>query len=187
MNSLAINAMGYYETVEIQDDGSKITYMHDKPNLSESKTVYKKSIDGYFWSNDGGKTWTSGIDKNGNAVMNVIAAIGLHAEWIKAGKIQVEDSDGKIIFLVDMDTKKVIISGDSVQIGGRPVQDVINSGISESKNYSDKQLADYANTVTKDLENLQAQVDGQVEDYYYDYEPSMQNIPASQWTTTEER
>ena len=187
MNSLAINAMGYYETVEIQDDGSKITYMHDKPNLSESKTVYKKSIDGYFWSNDGGKTWTSGIDKNGNAVMNVIAAIGLHAEWIKAGKIQVEDSDGKIIFLVDMDTKKVIISGDSVQIGGRPVQDVINSGISESKNYSDKQLADYANTVTKDLENLQAQVDGQAEDYYYDYEPSMQNIPASQWTTTEER
>lgn len=187
MNSLAINAMGYYETVEIQDDGSKITYMHDKPNLSESKTVYKKSIDGYFWSNDGGKTWTSGIDKNGNAVMNVIAAIGLHAEWIKAGKIQVEDSDGKIIFLVDMDTKRVIISGDSVQIGGRPVQDVINSGISESKNYSDKQLADYANTVTKDLENLQAQVDGQVEDYYYDYEPSMQNIPASQWTTTEER
>ena len=187
MNSLAINAMGYYETVEIQDDGSKITYMHDKPNLSESKTVYKKSIDGYFWSNDGGKTWTSGIDKNGNAVINAIAAIGLHAEWIKAGKIQVEDSDGKIIFLVDMDTKRVIISGDSVQIGGRPVQDVINSGISESKNYSDKQLADYANTVTKDLENLQAQVDGQVEDYYYDYEPSMQNIPASQWTTTEER
>lgn len=187
MNSLAINAMGYYETVEIQDDGSKITYMHDKPNLSESKTVYKKSIDGYFWSNDGGKTWTSGIDKNGNAVMNVIAAIGLRAEWIKAGKIQVEDSDGKIIFLVDMDTKRVIISGDSVQIGGRPVQDVINSGISESKNYSDKQLADYANTVTKDLENLQAQVDGQVEDYYYDYEPSMQNIPASQWTTTEKR
>lgn len=138
MNSLAINAMGYYETVEIQDDGSKITYMHDKPNLSESKTVYKKSIDGYFWSNDGGKTWTSGIDKNGNAVMNVIAAIGLHAEWIKAGKIQVEDSDGKIIFLVDMDTKKVIISGDSIQIGSRPIEEVINNGISESKNYADK-------------------------------------------------
>lgn len=138
MNSLAINAMGYYETVEIQDDGSKITYMHDKPNLSESKTVYKKSIDGYFWSNDGGKTWTSGIDKNGNAVMNVIAAIGLRAEWIKAGKIQVEDSDGKIIFLVDMDTKKVIISGESIQIGSRPIEEVINNGILESKNYADK-------------------------------------------------
>lgn len=27
MNGLAINAMGYYETVEIQDDGSRITYM----------------------------------------------------------------------------------------------------------------------------------------------------------------
>ena len=64
---------------------------------------------------------------------------------------------------------------------------MINSGISESKNYSDKKLSDYANTISKDLENLQTQVDGQVEDWYFDYEPSMQNIPASQWTTTEER
>ena len=30
-------------------------------------------------------------------------------------------------------------------------------------------------------------MDGKVEDNYYDYEPSMQNIPASQWTTAEER
>lgn len=34
---------------------------------------------------------------------------------------------------------------------------------------------------------LQAQIDGQIETYYYDYEPSMQNEPASLWTTTEER
>ena len=44
MNGLAINAMGYYETVEIQDDGSRITYMHDKPLMSESMVIYKKSI-----------------------------------------------------------------------------------------------------------------------------------------------
>ena len=70
MNGLAINAMGYYETVEIQDDGSRITYMHDKPSMGDSKIIYKKSIDGYFWSKDGGNTWTGGIDKNGNAVIN---------------------------------------------------------------------------------------------------------------------
>lgn len=87
MNSLAINAMGYYETQEIQDDGSAITYMHDKPILAESKIVYKKSIDGYFWSKDGGKTWTGGVDKDGNAVMNVIAAIGIRGDWVDAGSI----------------------------------------------------------------------------------------------------
>lgn len=127
MNGLAINAMGYYETVEIQDDGSRITYMHDKPLMSESMVIYKKSIDGYFWSKDGGETWTSGIDKNGNAVMNVIAAIGLQAEWITSGKLKVSDDKGNIIFLVDMDTKQVLISGDHIRIGGETATDLITT------------------------------------------------------------
>ena len=47
-SKLATNAMGYYETVESQDDGSIICYMHDKENLSDSKTIWKKTVDGIF-------------------------------------------------------------------------------------------------------------------------------------------
>lgn len=104
MNNLAINAMGYYETQETQDDGSVITYMHDKPLLSDSKIVYKQSIDGFFWSRDGGKTWTGGIDKDGNAVMNVIAAIGLYADWIVTGKIS--SKNGRVYF--DLDNNELV-------------------------------------------------------------------------------
>ena len=104
MNNLAINAMGYYETQETQDDGSVITYMHDKPLLSDSKIVYKQSIDGFFWSKDGGKTWTGGIDKDGNAVMNVIAAIGLYADWIVTGKIS--SKNGRVYF--DLDNNELV-------------------------------------------------------------------------------
>lgn len=82
-----------------------------------------------------------------------------------------------------MDTGRVVISGDIIQIGGRP----IGQALEDVKDYADKNLADYADSVSKDLSSLQSQVDGQVEDWYYDYEPSMQNYPASQWTTTEER
>lgn len=178
---------GMYATYERQPDGSTITYLHDKPSLKESRNVIKITSEAIGISNDGGKTYPYGFVLDGDLITRILYAHGISADYIDSGAITVRDSNGNIIFSVDMDTKKVIISGDSVQISGRPVQDVINSGISESKNYSDKQLAYYANTVTKDLENLQAQVDGQVEDYYYDYEPSMQNIPASQWTTTEER
>ena len=178
---------GMYATYERQPDGSTITYLHDKPSLKESRNVIKIASEAIGISNDGGKTYPYGFVLDGDLITRILYAHGISADYIDSGAITVRDSNGNIIFSVDMDTKKVIISGDSVQIGGRPVQDVINSGISESKNYSDKQLADYANTVTKDLENLQAQVDGQVEDWYFDYEPSMQNIPASQWTTTEER
>ena len=37
------------------------------------------------------------------------------------------------------------------------------------------------------IAELQAQIDGQIETWYYDYEPTLQNEPALQWTTTEER
>lgn len=113
MNSLAINAMGYYETSVKQDDGSEISYMHDKPILAESKIVYKKSVDGVFWTNDyqgtdqattaAGK-WKSGIDKDGNAVMNVIAAIGLYADWIVTGKIS--SKNGRVYF--DLDNNELV-------------------------------------------------------------------------------
>lgn len=181
------NSSGVFTTVETDTGGGKIYYLHNKPKLSESNMVWKMTAEAWAVSTDGGKTWNAGMTVDGDTIVRILTAMGINADWINTGAITVRDSNQNIIFSVDMDTKRVIISGDSVQIGGRPVQDVINSGISESKNYSDKKLSDYANTISKDLENLQTQVDGQVEDWYFDYEPSMQNIPASQWTTTEER
>ena len=181
------NSSGVFTTVETDTGGGKIYYLHNKPKLSESNMVWKMTAEAWAVSTDGGKTWNAGMTVDGDTIVRILTAMGINADWINTGAITVRDSNQNIIFSVDMDTKRVIISGDSVQIGGRPVQDVINNGISESKNYSDKKLSDYANTISKDLENLQTQVDGQVEDWYFDYEPSMQNIPASQWTTTEER
>lgn len=87
MNSLAINAVGYYETDEKQSDGSFINYMHDKPLLTESTIVYKKTIDGFFISRDGGKTYIAGMDKDANIVANVLAVIGIRADWIDADSI----------------------------------------------------------------------------------------------------
>ena len=87
MNQLATNAMGYYETIETQDDGSIICYMHDKENLSDSKTIWKKTVDGIFISSDGGKTYVAGVDKNGNAVLKILATEGIVADWINAGTL----------------------------------------------------------------------------------------------------
>ena len=87
MNQLATNAMGYYETIETQDDGSIICYMHDKENLSDSKTIWKKTVDDIFISSDGGKTYIAGVDKNGNAVSKILATEGIVADWINAGTL----------------------------------------------------------------------------------------------------
>ena len=85
-STLTANAMGYYQTEQIQDDGSVIMFQHDKPKLSESQHIWKKSIDSFAVSNDGGRTWR-GFDSNANAVLNILAVEGIVADWIKAGII----------------------------------------------------------------------------------------------------
>lgn len=181
------NSSGLYETSVAQEDGSTITYLHDKPTLAESKNVIKFTAEAIGVSNDGGKTYPYGFFLTGDLIAKILYAHGINADYIDTGALTVRDSDGNIIFQVDMDTKKVIISGDHVQIGGKTATKAISDSLAESKAYSDGKLADYANTVTYSLSGLQAQIDGQIESFFYDYEPSLQNKPASEWTSTEER
>ncbi|HIY01871.1 MAG TPA: hypothetical protein IAA26_08525 [Candidatus Blautia faecipullorum] len=196
MNQIAANTFGFFSTTVKQPDGSILAYRHDKPALAESKVVYKLGIDGFWTTRDyqgtdeateaAGK-WKAGFDSSGNAVLNILSVIGINFDWATGGAIRIEDEEGNAIFSADMDTKQVLISGDSVRIGGKTATAAINDVLDDSKEYADGKLADYANTVSGDLAALQAQVDGQVEDWYYDYEPSMQNYPAAEWTTNEER
>ncbi len=102
MNQIAMNAMGFHTTYEEQPDGSRITYLHDKPLLKDSKTIYKQTIDGFFISEDGGKSYAAGFDKNGNAVFNILNAIGINADWINAGTLTGRNiNNGSGTFLVD--------------------------------------------------------------------------------------
>lgn len=112
---IAANAMGFYQTDETQSDGSTITYLHDKPAMSDSATIWKKSVDGFFVSTDGGQTYTAGIDSSGNAVLNLLAAKGIIADWIRAGILSDQNgttsinlSDGKITISLSDNNKLVI-------------------------------------------------------------------------------
>lgn len=181
------NSTGVYTTVQTQQDGSQIFYLHDKPTLAESKAVWKMTAEAWGVSTDGGQTWNGGMTVDGDTIVRILNAIGVNADWINAGAITVTDTDGSIIFSVDMDTKSVYLDG-SVQIGGgKSLNQTFANYLQESKDYSDGKLSDYAETVTGSLGDLQDQIDGQIETFYYDYEPTLQNKPASNWTTTEER
>lgn len=181
------NSTGVYTTVQTQQDGSKIFYLHDKPTLAESQAVWKMTAEAWGVSTDGGQTWNGGMTVDGDTIVRILNAVGVNADWINAGAITVTDSDGNIIFSVDMDTKSVYLDG-SVQIGGgKSLNQTFANYLQESKDYSDGKLSDYAETVTGSLEDLQDQIDGQIETFYYDYEPTLQNKPASDWTTKEER
>ena len=181
------NSTGVYTTVQTQQDGSQIFYLHDKPTLAESKAVWKMTAEAWGVSTDGGQTWNGGMTVDGDTIVRILNAVGVNADWINAGAITVTDTDGSIIFSVDMDTKSVYLDG-SVQIGGgKSLNQTFANYLQESKDYSDGKLSDYAETITGSLGELQDQIDGQIETFYYDYEPTLQNKPASDWTNATER
>jgi hypothetical protein len=181
------NSTGVYTTVQTQQDGSQIFYLHDKPTLTESRAVWKMTAEAWGVSTDGGQTWNGGMTVDGDTIVRILNAVGVNADWINAGAITVTDTDGSIIFSVDMDTKSVYLDG-SVQIGGgKSLNQTFANYLQESKDYSDGKLSDYAETVTGSLGELQDQIDGQIETFYYDYEPTLQNKPASDWTNATER
>lgn len=89
------NASGLYETPVVQEDGSTITYLHDKPTLEESKTVIKFTAEAIGVSNDGGKTYPYGFILTGDLITKILYAEGINADYINAGKLLGEFIDAK--------------------------------------------------------------------------------------------
>ena len=145
---------GLYETSVPQEGGSIITYLHDKPTLAESKNVIKFTAEAIGVSNDGGKTYPYGFFLTGDLIAKILYAHGINADYIDTGALTVRDSDGNIIFQVDMDTKKVIISGDNVVIGDSSLPDKLtkmDNNIASAKNMT-FQLSNDMQTITSDAD-----------------------------------
>lgn len=172
---------GTYTTVETQPDGSNIYYLHNKPQLSDSDIVWKMTAEAWAVSTDGGQHWNGGMTVDGDVIARILNATGVNADWINTGTIKAIDKDGNITFLVDVTTGRVVINADSVQVKGKDVNAI-------AKEKAETEVNNFiSNTYTTDINNLQSQIDGQIETFFYDYEPTLQNIPASEWTTNEER
>lgn len=172
---------GTYTTVETQPDGSNIYYLHNKPQLSDSNIIWKMTAEAWAVSTDGGQHWNGGMTVDGDVIARILTATGVNADWINTGTIKAIDKDGNTTFLVDVTTGRVVINADSVQIKGKDVNAI-------AKEKAETEVNNFiSNTYTTDINNLQSQIDGQIETFFYDYEPTLQNIPASGWTTNEER
>ena len=181
------NSNGMFSTQEVLSDGSTIYYLHDKPTLKESRNIIKLTSEVIGFSNDGGKTYPYGFAITGEMVARLLYVEGINADYINTGTLKVKDKSGNIIFYADMETGTVKISGDNVTIGGKTAPEAISDAVKESKNYADGKVSDFAETVTKSVADLQNQIDGQIETFYYDYEPTLKNIPASDWTTEDDK
>lgn len=171
------NSNGLYPITIEQEDGSSILYFCDAPKIEDAKAVIKLSAAGWAMSSDGGKTWNSGALVDGEMIAKLLKAQGISADWINTGALRVLDTDGKETLYINADTGEVRVSPTMFSISGKSVGDIANAAVE-----------DFVNKVyKKDLEKLQNQIDGKVEEYYFAYEPTLDNLPASEWKTDEEK
>lgn len=179
MNELAANTLGFYFTEEIQPDGSSISYRHDKPSLKDSKVIYKTGVNGFFLSVDSGNTWKAGFDSNGDAVLNILYAIGIQSDWINTRGFTAKDNDGNITFRIDAETGAVNLNATELTIKGKTPENVANAEVEKF----------ITEVYSPQIKVLQEQIDGQIEAFFGDYVPDGNNEPASTWTddTTKEK
>lgn len=161
MNELAANTLGFFYTEERQEDGSVITYRHDKPTLADSKVIYKTGVDGFFLSIDGGQTWKAGFDSNGDAVLNILYAIGIQSEWINTRGFTAKDNNGNTTLRIDADTGAVTLEVENFTLKSRTIEQIAKDVVDGS-----------VRNVT-------------IPNYYGTYTPTLQNYPASEWKSEE--
>lgn len=125
LTQLMSQSLGLFKTEQVQEDGSIIYIMHNKADLNSSNIQWKMTANGMAVSSDYGKTWNAGIDKDGNAIFNVMSAIGINFDWAHGGtltlggenntngKQYVKDANGKILIALD---NKGITLADGVNI-----------------------------------------------------------------------
>lgn len=181
LNNALSNASGMYTTEEQQSDGSVITYLHDKPTLEESQNVIMITAEAIGISNDGGETYPYGLFLTGDLIARLLYVVGINADYINSGAITVADNDGEITFFADTETGRVDIKAYSLTITGKTVEEIAGEE-------SEAVLNDFVDAVyTPTITNLQNQIDGQIETWFYNYIPTAENYPASEWTTDTEK
>lgn len=145
---------GMYETQVKQEDGSIISYVHDKPTIEKSKIVIKLTSNAIGVSNDGGQTYPCGFIFNGTLITRILQAEGINADLIDTGALVVKDDKGNIIFQADIDNRTVRISSDCVMIGDRALTEAFEdteNTIAEARNMT-MQLSNEYQAVTADAD-----------------------------------
>lgn len=99
LNRLTNEAMGGFSNYEDAPTGGRYYYVSNQPitknpttgvcSFEPGSVVFRLAGDVLSISRDGGQTWVNGYDPTtGTLLVNVLDAIGINAEWIKAGQIE---------------------------------------------------------------------------------------------------
>ena len=139
--------------------------------------------------------------KNGQSLSNVILQID---ETIVQTKSELTKADNEIKASVEQIETNVDNLNDEIVSQGKTLSDLtISVGkisgtvadiqtdveeVQEAVGATQEEFQQFVDvTYTQQMNAMQAQIDGQIQSYFYDYEPTLTNAPANEWTTEEEK
>jgi len=130
------------------------------------------------------------VNDNINITINeILADIGdkFAAHDEETGIETVQYIDSKIITATDTDFSINYTAGIIKVVKVEGVNELEDYATNLQLNNVKENLSAFSQTVLNQIDNLQEQIDGNITSFFYDYEPTTSNIPASEWTTDEEK
>lgn len=172
------NGRGYMVAVKDEVGNWMELCSLDKPDINTATDVWRWNNGGFGHSSNGYEgPYDTAITQDGHILANFIDTGTLTANIIKAGIL----GDKKGLNYWDMETGEFKLSAASTTVGDQSLDSYVDGRTADSiDEFIEK-------TYDPKIAELQKQLDGQIESYYYDHEPTLDNEPAIQWTTDEER
>lgn len=202
---------GSVRLLDTNGDGDPDTlYIADNPDPSQAVKVWRFNYEGWGASSNGyngpfemsaalGLGMYADFITTGTLNAALVNVINLIATNITSGTLQSKDGT---TFYLDLDNGVLRMKATEFTVAGQTVQQIADASASvaqiAAQDYADAAarqaaqeaqaaLDNYSETVTADLANLQGQIDGQIATFFYDYLPTTDNVPASEWTTDAEK
>ena len=134
LTSMILNSLGLFVTKVQKSGGGYQYYMHNRPVLADSQHQWTINAGGFAVSQDYGATWSAGIDADGNAVFNSLAANVINAMEITGAQI----NSGNMYWYKDtaheatLEPARIVYNGqtyDGVKITGDVVMTQSNHSI----------------------------------------------------------
>ena len=172
---------GLYMTEEVQEDGSTIYYLHNKPTLEESMIIWKMTAEAFAVSNDGGKSWSAGLTVDGELIARIMNTIGINFDWGVGGSLVITDEEGNETFYANAETGEVRIVATSFILNGKTVQQITQEVAGEvAKEEAENTIGDFVQGEYKDtIQDIYNSLDQKSETWYQATDPALE------WTEVE--
>ena len=164
---------GSVRLIDTNEDGDPDElYIADDPDPMKAVKVWRFNYNGWAASKNG----YSGPFEFGATLKD-----GLLANFVTAAKLvagTINSADGKTFF-ADLDNGILKMNATEFSVSGKSVNDIAE----EKTNIVKKELDEFTDMVTSDIESLQNQIDGSITTWFENYIPTVNNQPAINWTT----